>query len=261
MDEFLSNRASLARDREEAETMKFRDRLEWIFRIALLAFILTSVAFLSAITAMRFAIQGREVVMPNVVGQKVIEAQQKLQGRGVGMLVEDRTYNPAALDMVIRQTPPPGMKVKVGQSAHVIVSLGPQAATIPHLDELSIRAARIELLRSGLQAGEISSAYLPGPGNDMVLQQDPAPGTSNVTSPHVDMLVSLGPRPVGYVMPELVGQSLNEAESKLTGIGMRSPKLTLTPLPGGLHGTVVGQTPSRGARIDASTQVDLQIAE
>jgi beta-lactam-binding protein with PASTA domain len=70
-----------------------------------------------------------------------------------------------------------------------------------------------------------------------------------------------GRGPSGYVMPELVGQSLNEAESKLTGIGMRSPKLTLTPLPGGLHGTVVGQTPSRGARIDASTQVDLQIAE
>jgi beta-lactam-binding protein with PASTA domain len=84
---------------------------------------------------------------------------------------------------------------------------------------------------------------------------------SNVTSPHVDMLVSLGPRPAGYVMPELVGQSLNEAESKLTGIGLRSPKLTLTPLPGGLHGTVVGQTPARGARIDSSMQVDLQIAE
>jgi eukaryotic-like serine/threonine-protein kinase len=241
--------------------MKFRDRLEWIFRIALLAFILTSVAFLSALTAMRFAIQGREVVMPNVVGQKVIEAQEQLRGRGVGMLVEDRTYNPAALDLVIRQTPPPGMKVKVGQSAHVIVSLGPQQATIPTLTDLSIRAARIELLRSGLQAGEISSAYLAGSGNDIVLQQDPASGTSNVTSPHVDMLVSLGARPVAYVMPELVGQSLNESESKLSGIGMRSPKLTLTPLPGGLHGTVVGQTPSRGARIDAGTQVDLQIAE
>jgi beta-lactam-binding protein with PASTA domain len=241
--------------------MKFRDRLEWIFRMALLAFILMSVAFLSAITAMRFAIQGREVVMPNVVGQKMIQAQQMLRGRGVGMLVEDRTYNPAPIDMVIRQTPPSGMKVKVGQSAHVIVSLGPQSATIPPLNDLSLRAARIELLRSGLQAGEVSSAYLPGADSNIVLQQDPTPGTSNVTSPHVDMLVSLGPRPPAYVMPELIGQSLNEAESKLTGIGLKSPKLTLTPLPGGLHGTVVGQTPSRGARMDATTAVELQIAE
>ena len=241
--------------------MKFRDRMEWIFRMALLAFILMSVAFLSAITAMRFAIQGREVVMPNVVGQKMPEAEQMLRGRGVGVQVEDRTYNPTPVDMVIRQSPPPGMKVKVGQSAHVIVSLGPQSATIPPLIDLTLRAARIELLRGGLQAGEVSSAYLGGAGNDVVLQQDPAPGTSNVTSPHVDMLVSLGQRPAAYVMPELIGQSLNEAESKLTGIVLKSPRLTLTPLPGGLHGTVLGQTPARGARLEASTQVELQIAE
>ena len=240
--------------------MKFRDRMEWIFRLALLAFILLSVAFLSALTAMRFAIQGREVMMPNVVGQKVTGAQQMLRGRGVGMQVEDRTYSPTPVDVVLRQTPPPGMKVKVGQSAHVIVSLGPQQATIPPLADLSLRTARIELLRSGLQAGEISSAYLSGE-NNVVLQQDPAPGTSNVTSPHVDMLVSLGSRPVAYVMPEVIGQSLSEAESKLAGIGMKSPKLSLTPLPGGLHGTVLGQTPSRGTRIDASTIVELQIAE
>lgn len=240
--------------------MKFRDRMEWIFRLALLAFILLSVAFLSALTAMRFAIQGREVMMPNVVGQKVTGAQQMLRGRGVGMQVEDRTYSPTPVDVVLRQTPPPGMKVKVGQSAHVIVSLGPQQATIPPLADVSLRTARIELLRNGLQAGEISSAYLSGQSN-MVLQQDPAPGTSNVTSPHVDMLVSLGSRPPAYVMPELIGQALNEAESKLAGIGMKSPKLTLTPLPGGLHGTVLGQTPQRGSRIDASTIVELQIAE
>jgi serine/threonine-protein kinase len=189
------------------------------------------------------------------------EAEQMLRGRGIGVQVEDRTYNPVPVDMVLRQSPPPGMKVKVGQSAHVIVSLGPQSATIPPLIDLTLRTARIELLRGGLQTGEVSSAYLGGAGTDVVLQQDPAPGTSNVTSPHVDMLVSLGPRPAAYVMPELIGQSLNEAESKLTGIGLKSPKLTLTPLPGGLHGTVLGQTPARGARLEASTQVELQIAE
>jgi hypothetical protein len=37
--------------------------------MALLLFILSSVAFLSALTAMRFAVQGREVPMPDVVGK------------------------------------------------------------------------------------------------------------------------------------------------------------------------------------------------
>ena len=241
--------------------MTFRERLEWIFRMALLAFVLMPVAFLSALLAMRFAIQGREVAMPDVVGKKAVEAQQIMQGRGVGFKVEDRLFNPAPVDTVVRQTPPPGMKVKIGQFAHVVISLGPKQATIPVLTDHSVRAARIELLRSGMQVGEISQAYLPGTENDAVMQQDPAPGTSDVTSPHVDLLVSLGARPVAYVMPELVGYSLGEAEGKFSGTGLKVAKLTLAAVPGGLHGTVVGQTPSRGARVDAGTMIELQIAE
>src|SRR5580658_5860879 len=227
--------------------MTFRERLEWIFRMALLAFILMSVAFLSALTAMRFAIQGREVAMPDVVGKKAVEAQQMLQGRGVEFKVEDRLFNPLPVDTVVRQTPPPGMKVKIGQYAHVVISLGPKQATIPVLTDHSIRAARIELLRSGMQVGEISQAYVPG--------------TANVTSPHVDLLVSLGARPAAYVMPELVGYTLAEAESKFAGSGLKVAKLTFAAVPGGLHGTVVGQTPSRGARIDANSSIELQLAE
>ncbi|MGA7842463.1 MAG: PASTA domain-containing protein, partial [Candidatus Acidiferrales bacterium] len=189
------------------------------------------------------------------------EAQQILQGRGVEFKVEDRLFNPLPADTVVRQTPPPGMKVKIGQYAHVIISLGPKKATIPVLTDHSLRAARIELLRSGMQVGEISQAYVPGTENDAVLQQDPVPGTSDVTSPHVDLLVSLGARPPAYVMPELVGYTLAEAESKFAGSGLKVTKLTFAAVPGGLHGTVVGQTPSRGARIDANSTIELQLAE
>ena len=82
-----------------------------------------------------------------------------------------------------------------------------------------------------------------------------------MTSPHVDLLVSLGARPAAYVMPELVGLSLGEAETKFSGTGLKVAKLTFAPVPGGLHGTVVGQTPSRGARVDANTTIELQLAE
>ncbi|MFZ3218164.1 MAG: PASTA domain-containing protein [Candidatus Acidiferrales bacterium] len=241
--------------------MTFRERMHWAFRMALLAFILTSVAFLSAITAMRFAIQGREVTMPDVTGKKAVVAQQTLQGRGVGFKVEDRIFNPLPVDTVVRQTPPPGIQVKIGQFAHVVISLGPQKVTIPTLTEHSVRAARIELLRSEMQVGEISQAYVPTTEEDAVLQQDPAPGTSDITSPHVDLLVSLGARPAAYVMPELIGLTLPEAEAKFSGTGLKVAKLTFAAVAGGLHGTVVGQTPSRGTRVDASTAIELQLAE
>jgi len=241
--------------------MTLRQRLEWVFRLSWMIFILASVAFLSAVTAMRLAIQGREVGMPDVTGKKSVEAQQLLQGRGVGMKVEDRIYNPAAQDTVVRQSPVAGTRVKVGQYAHVVLSLGPQVATIPLLENRSLRGARIELLRSRMQAGQVSSAYLPGWPDETVVQQAPAPGTTDITSPHVDLLVALGPRPPAYVMPDLTGLALADARARLSAGGLKILKLTVTPEPGAPRGTVVGQTPPRGARVDAASSIELRVAE
>jgi eukaryotic-like serine/threonine-protein kinase len=238
-----------------------KERLQWIFRTAVLLFVLASISFLSALLAMRFAIQGREVAMPNVVGKKAVEAQQVLQGRGVGLRIEDNIYDPLPKDTVVRQSPPAGMHVKIGQYAHVVLSLGPRKATIPHLEERSLRAARVELLRDGLQVGEISSAYLPGWQEDTVIHQEPPPGTTDVTSPHVNMLVSLGARPVAFVMPQLVGLSLPEAQSVLAGAKLKIDKLNIVPVLGTSHGTVVGQSPARGSRVELGTGVQLQVAE
>ena len=241
--------------------MNFAQRMQWLFRMGMMLFILASVAFLSALTAMRFAIQGREVAMPDVVGMKAISARQTLQGRGIGMRIEDRLYSAFPVDSVVRQSPPANMRVKIGQYAHVVLSLGPQHAMIPKLEETSVRAARIELLRTGLQVGEISSAYLPGWPSDQVIEQDPAPGTTDNVSPHVDLLVSLGARPPAYVMPQLVGLPLNEAEAKLKSAGLKLAKFTLVTVPRGTHGDVASQTPERGQRVDANSAIELQVVE
>ncbi len=241
--------------------MVLRERLQWIFRMAVLLFILSSVAFLSALTAMRFAVQGREVAMPDIVGKGALPARQILHGRGIGMKVEDRIFSNLPVDTVVRQSPPPSMRVKTGQSAHVVLSLGPQKVTIPQLQDRSLRAAQVELLRGGMQLGEVSSAYLPGDVADTVMEQDPAPGNTEVTGPHVDLLVSLGPRPAAYVMPELTGLPIVEAQSKLGSAGLRLSKLTPQPASDSAAGTVVGQTPARGQRVDSSSTIELQVAE
>ena len=87
-----------------------RERLEWAARMSLLVFILAAAAFLSAITAMRIAIHGREVNMPNLVGKNVSEAGQVLRSRGLGLRVADHVYSDVPINVVVRQTPPPGMQ-------------------------------------------------------------------------------------------------------------------------------------------------------
>ena len=241
--------------------MELRERLHWIFRMALLLFILSSVAFLSALTAMRFAIQGREVSMPDVVGAPAKQAQKMLEGRRLGMKIEDRVYSSLPVDAVVRQSPPPNLRVKTGQFAHVVLSLGPQKVSIPHLKDMSLRAAQVELLRSGMQLGEVSSVYLPGTAADAVLLQDPAPGTTDVQSSHVNLLVSLGPRPPAFVMPELAGLSAGEAEAKLNAAGLKVAKVTVVAGVEQPAGTVVAQAPARGQRVDGRTSIELQVAQ
>lgn len=240
--------------------MGLRERLEWFGRLALMIFVLASVAFLSAITAIRFAIQGRQVEMPNLVGKKADEAQAALQKLDLGMKVDDRVYSNKPVDTVVRQSPPPGIHVKIGQRAHVVVSLGGQKVTIPALQQRSVRAARIELLRGGMQIGEQTDVYLPGYPEDTVIQQTPAPGTSDAMGPHVDLLVSLGSRPVAYVMPDLRGLTLLEAQQRLAAGGLKLGKISVQETPGALPGTVTAQAPAQGSRVEPGATIELQVA-
>lgn len=238
--------------------MTLGQRLEWMARMGLLIFILASAAFLSAITAMRIAIHGREVTMPNLVGKSVSEAYSLLRARGLVLRVADRAYSDIPINVVIRQTPPPGMLMKVSQQAHVVLSLGQRELSIPPLEGKSLRVSRIELLRAGLQVGEVSSLALPDAPADTVVIQNPRPGAGAAT-PRVDVLVAQTPREAAYVMPHLMGLNEVEAEHRLDQAGLRH-KENYVSAPQWPRGAVIDQTPLAGQRVLASSTIQLIVA-
>jgi beta-lactam-binding protein with PASTA domain len=237
--------------------MNLRERLEWLGRMMFLIFILSSAAFLSAITAMRIAIHGREVTMPNLVGKNVSEASQELQARGLVLRVADRIYSDQPINVVVRQTPPSGLLMKVSQQAHVVLSLGQRQLQIPLLEGNSLRASRIELLRAGLQVGEVSAVTLPAEPMDTVVIQNPKPGAGAAT-PRVDVLVSQGPRDLAYVMPHLIGLNEVDAQHRLDVAQMRR-RVNYVTAPQWPHGAVIDQSPMGGARIPASSTIELTV--
>jgi beta-lactam-binding protein with PASTA domain len=238
--------------------MTLRERVEWASRIAFLVFILASAAFLSAITAMRIAIHGREVTMPNLVGKDVGEASKTLRSKGLLLRVADRVYSDVPINQVVRQTPPPGMLMKVSQQAHVVLSLGQRELEIPPLEGNTLRVSRIELLRSGLQVGEISTVSLPDHPADTVLLQNPKPGRGAAT-PRVDVLVSGGPKEQAYVMPYLLGLNETDVAHRLELDNLRR-EINYVSAPQWPHGAVIDQSPLAGTRIGAGTEVQLTIA-
>src|ERR1700693_2640715 len=161
--------------------MALRERLEWVSRMSLLVFILASAAFLSAITAMRIAIHGREVTMPNLVGKNVTEATSLLRSHGLILRVADRVYSELPINVVVRQTPLSGLLMKESQQAHVVLSLGQRQLEIPLLEGNSLRVSRIELLRAGLQVREVSALTMAEHPMDAVVIQNPKPGAGAAT--------------------------------------------------------------------------------
>ena len=63
-------------------------------RFALLALVLVIVAMVSALTAMRFAIHGREVAVPPLVGLSPVEAERAVAGLGLQVSIERQYYSP-----------------------------------------------------------------------------------------------------------------------------------------------------------------------
>ncbi len=238
--------------------MTVRERIEWASRIAFLVFILASAAFLSAITAMRIAIHGREVTMPNLVGKDVGEATRTLRSNGLILRVADRIYSDVPINQVVRQTPPPGMLMKVSQQAHVVLSLGQRQLEIPSLEGDTLRVSRIELLREGLQVGEVSTVSVPDSPADTVLLQNPKPGRGAAT-PRVDVLVSGGPKEQAYVMPYLIGLNEIDVQHRLDMADLHR-EINYMVAPQWPHGAVIDQSPLAGTRIDATTEVQLTIA-
>ena len=133
--------------------MTLRERLEWASRMALLVFILAAAAFLSAITAMRIAIHGREVNMPNLVGRNVSEANGLLHSRGLVLRVADRIYSELPINVVVRQSP------ACDRHDSVAVMVVQQIRKGPLADEKRAEFCLIVPLGSGECPGDFAQSF------------------------------------------------------------------------------------------------------
>ena len=86
-----------------------------LLRYFLMALVLLAVALLSALTAMRLAIHGREVSVPDLRGKTPIEARRIADDAGLAASVERNYYSATILEgRVLSQMPNPGTVVRRG---------------------------------------------------------------------------------------------------------------------------------------------------
>ena len=188
------------------------------FRMLLLALVLMTVALVSALTAMRLAIHGREVAIPKLVGMSPLEAERAGAASGLLVVIERQFYSADIPEgRIMTQMPPPGTKVRRGWSIRVAQSLGPQRVAIPDVTGGSERVAELNIRRRGLSLGSVAHVNLPDAPLDQVISQSPPANASGVSAPKINLLVSDGPEPPTYVMPNLTGQPLGQRDAGAAG--------------------------------------------
>lgn len=240
------------------------------FRLVLLALMLLVVALVSALTAMRLAIHGSEVAVPDLVGKTPAEAQRIAELSQLQVAVERQYYSATVPEgKVLSQLPPAGTQVRRGWQIRLAESLGPQRVEIPNVLGQSERAADINIRRRGLDVGAIAQLQLPGTPADQVLAQAPPPNASGVSAPKISLLVDEPPPPQAFIMPNFTGQPLGSVTLALQDAGLRVGVVTIAGQAGSpgtitisqasSAGIVVSQAPAAGEKVTAGAAVNFEV--
>ena len=201
------------------------------FRFAILALTLIVVTLVSALTAMRFAIHGQEVVVPAIIGLTPAEAGRMVANLGLQLEVERQYYSPQIPEgRIMTQLPLPGAKVRRGWQVRVAESMGPQRVAIPDVTNQSERAAEWNIRRRGLDLASTAEMQLAGTPADQVLAQSPPANANSVAAPKTNLLISVVADPPAYVMPNFVGQSLGVVGRTLQDAGFKLGNVAMAPV-------------------------------
>ena len=232
------------------------------FQLVLLALVLVAVAMISALTAMRLAIHGRQARVPKVVGMTVAEARKAAAAVGLLLDREGGFYSrDLAEGRVLSQAPAAGTLVRRGWHVRVAESLGPQRAAVPDLLKESQRAAEINITRRGLDVGTVAVAHIPDQAPDQVVAQSPPPNAQGVASPKINLLVTAPAEAAALIMPSFTGRPLDDASKAIHDAGLRVAVVNTVPAPGLPVGTVLKQSPGAGQKVTPGTAVTLEVAQ
>jgi serine/threonine-protein kinase len=198
------------------------------------------------------------VVIPELVGRHVVYALEVLSDLGLNTRVKGSEFSPEApKHSVLFQNPAAGAEIKKGRDVRLIISKGPETLVMPNLTGLSSQQARLILEENGLCLGHLSLVFDPRMFADGVLAQVPAPGSTVRHDRCADLLVSAGPRPAAYAMPDLTGLGLDDAVLLCERTHLRAGRVSVRYDPDQPLNVVIDQDPAKGSRVTAGAGVAL----
>ena len=156
-----------------------------------------------------------KVAVPNVEGLTQAAATTAITGAKLKMgSITQQASNTVASGKVISQEPGSGSSVAEGSPVKLVISSGPQIATVPNVEGLTQAAASAAITEAKLTVGTVMQQASNTVATGNVISQDPANGSSVAEGSPVKLVISSGPQMV--VVPSVEGLPQAAATTTIT---------------------------------------------
>jgi eukaryotic-like serine/threonine-protein kinase len=158
--------------------------------------------------------KGQELVtVPDVLLQSEAEARAELQANGLEAAVSTAASDDVEAGLVASQDPAPGTEAQKGATVNIVVSEGPETATVPTVTGQDRDSAVAQLANAGFDVSEQTEDVTDPALADVVLDQNPAGGVK--TEPGSTVTIVIG----RLVIPE---GNEGEGNGRRRGNGQRN---------------------------------------
>ncbi|XZH95657.1 Stk1 family PASTA domain-containing Ser/Thr kinase [Clostridium perfringens] len=171
----------------------------------------------------KFMEGGKDVKIPNVVGEKVEDAKSKLEGLGLKVL-EVTEESDQEKGIVLKVDPNVDSTVKSGSEVKLTVSGGEGQIKVPNFEEMNLDSVKRTLKSLGLELGTVDEEYSDSVPRGEVISQSPNANESVDKGSKVNVTISKGKeiKNITLNIPDVSGKSVDEAKSILANAGVEA---------------------------------------
>jgi serine/threonine-protein kinase len=191
------------------------------------------------------------IVVPDVHGESVPDAQAAMQARGLHHVETERSSETVPRNKVIGTDPAAGRKVKRDQVVKIIISTGPPVVAIPDIESGTSYSQAVQTLRkAGFPHTKRVDEYSDDYDSGEVISISPT--GREVKGSTITLTVSKGPHLV--TVPQVhFGDQLSDVETALTNAGLTYDVERYSP--GGTGTLVLKISPKSGELVKIGSTV------
>lgn len=201
--------------------------------------------------------KNKQEAMPDFVGSNYLEVVND-KNHAFAYIVQFEFSSEYPQDSIISQKPLPNKQVYANQQVTLIVSNGIERLIVPEFTNMTYTEYSARCLELGLNPVKYE-IYDPTLAEGRIKNTNPLPRLDIKEGDTIEIYVSLGPEPTELLMPNFQNMTLNEANMKLSAMGLGAAAATEvdSDKPAG---TILSQKPAVGTKIDANTSVEFTLS-